>query len=646
MLGNGENCRMDDQEPHIQAEAIKEHSATLVGRIFENRFEVEACLGKGGAGAVYKCKDLLLSRTVALKLMHAELLDSPDKLDRFQREAQALNCLSHPFILSTYAFGVTADWQPYLVLPFLEGKSLQDAIESESPIGIKRCMAILLMICDALSHVHQEGIVHRDLKPGNIMLVSDESGNEIAQIVDFGISKPLSTSKIDAQKLTSTGEIFGSPFYMSPEQWRGLPVDTRSDIYSFGCLMYETLTGEVPLDAEELLSIMVENKKTPVRSLNLASKAEPPRFISEELEAVVLKAMEIDAENRYQSVESLKADLLQTPEAISSDNSDTRSIDLQKAKRREDKRVGKKPMNPGGIKILGVLSCALLLGGLYALPSIESTSDGQIFMLSWKTKAQSLFLNSNAPQLVRSKYALADQLYKTGKQDEAIKLYESIGSDPSSLALLKRDDVAFLNDRLAEARVLRKTNLESNKYSKQAVSQLDKLGAEEEKRGRYDLAVVYYRAALNNRRRTDSRDYYLEGHANFHLAQTYEKSKQSNYQRDAEGYYVEAIRCFKKSTNSDPRYTVLAHYNLSLLLLEQDRLDHLFDLYQDALIISQKAFAADDPVFLLVAAGMDKLGEKYRKANQPEKARLAFEASRNARNKAKARDRATPYENN
>jgi eukaryotic-like serine/threonine-protein kinase len=214
------------------------------GSVFADKYEIGEALGSGGMSTVYRAQHLFLDKVVAIKLLNQQLASDASAVQRFQVEAKAAYELDHPNLLGVYDFGLSTDGQAYIVMDYLEGESLADIIKREGTVDLARALPIFLDICSGLAHAHDKGVLHRDIKPSNVMLVIGARGKLTAKIVDFGLAKVYDDS---ALKLTQTGEIFGSPLYMSPEQCRGLPLDFRSDLYSLGVLMYETLSGRVPI---------------------------------------------------------------------------------------------------------------------------------------------------------------------------------------------------------------------------------------------------------------------------------------------------------------------------------------------------------------------------------------------------------------
>lgn len=270
-------------------------------------FEVLGVLGEGAMGTVYKARHLLLDKIFAVKVLKEEFTSQSRVFLRFQNEARTTSQLSHENIASVHDFGLTESGHPYIVMDFVDGLTLADLIESKGALPQAAAISIFKQIGLALAHAHEKGVVHRDLKPSNIILTRKTSGEWQAKVVDFGIAKvTLPDGDSASPKLTQTGEVFGTPLYMSPEQCQGGAVDNRSDIYSFGCLMYEVLVGVRPFAGENTFALLlahVNQAPQPFREKDKNVR------VSDVLERIVFRAMEKDPEDRYQSVETLLADL-------------------------------------------------------------------------------------------------------------------------------------------------------------------------------------------------------------------------------------------------------------------------------------------------------------------------------------------------
>lgn len=282
----------------INARLAKSMRDPLIGtKLAGGRYEILDALGEGGMSVVYKAKQELVDRIVAIKTLKVKMMAEPMLLKRFEREIKTLSRLNHPNIVTVFDC-IIENGQPYFVMDFLQGCSLQDLINAEKRLSPGRCKNIFGQVCAAVEHAHRNGIVHRDLKPANIMLM-DISGQEFVKVVDFGLAQIGE----EAQRLTQSGEIWGSPLYMSPEQCNGHDMDARSDIYSLGSVLYESLTGRVPIVGKSFLDTI--QKVVSLEPPTFADSA-PDLKIAPEVEAVVMRCLEKNPDKRYQSMAELK----------------------------------------------------------------------------------------------------------------------------------------------------------------------------------------------------------------------------------------------------------------------------------------------------------------------------------------------------
>ena len=241
------------------SEAAKktEELEALVGTTMAGRYRLDALIGIGGMGAVFRAHHLLLKRDVAIKVLHPELTSNEDISRRFDREAQSAARLDHPNIIPVTEFGSTEDGMKYMVMQLLAGKELGTLMGR--PLEPLRAMELEVQILRGLEHAHGNGVIHRDLKPENVFVTEDHEGEEVLKLVDFGIAKIVDESDEDserAQPLTRLGLVFGTPHYMSPEQATGSEIDHRTDIYSAGVLLYQMLAGKLPFDHDDPVSLI------------------------------------------------------------------------------------------------------------------------------------------------------------------------------------------------------------------------------------------------------------------------------------------------------------------------------------------------------------------------------------------------------
>ncbi|HVR19381.1 MAG TPA: protein kinase [Polyangiaceae bacterium] len=230
----------------------------LIGSIVAGRYRVERLLGSGGMGAVYRAEHVHMRKTVALKVLHKELAGVNEIVARFEREAIAAGRVEHPNVAPATDFGKLEDGSFYLVLEYVDGKSLRELLE-QGPLAWERAVAIAKQVVSALVAAHAAGIVHRDLKPDNVMLVELSDGSERVKVLDFGIARvTLSDAKPDATHLTKVGAVMGTVAYMSPEQALGDDVDERTDLYALGVIVHEMISGHIPFDADSAAQILAK----------------------------------------------------------------------------------------------------------------------------------------------------------------------------------------------------------------------------------------------------------------------------------------------------------------------------------------------------------------------------------------------------
>ena len=273
-----------------------------IGELFEDKYEFLERRAAGGMGVVYKAKQRALNRVVAIKLLQSGN-PSATSVRRFQQEAKALAALDHPNLVRVLELGVTSYGQLYTVMEYVDGKGLDEVLKESRP-SLKKTLNIFMQVCDALAYVHEFGIFHRDLKPSNIMLVDPFDECPKVKIVDFGIAKVLDSERTNT--LTQTGEMFGSPLYMSPEQAKGGKIDHRTDLYSLGCVLYEVLTGVPPFSGTSIVEIIFQHVGEKHKSLATVS---PGQKYPNALETIVTKLLEKDQADRYQSAAAVRDDL-------------------------------------------------------------------------------------------------------------------------------------------------------------------------------------------------------------------------------------------------------------------------------------------------------------------------------------------------
>ena len=322
-----------------------------VGRVFDNRYRIEKVIGIGGMAIVFKATDLLMRRTVAVKILKDEFASDDQSVRSFINESKTIAMLSHSNIVNIYDVSVRENIK-FIVMEFVEGITLKNYMEHREVLNLREIISYTTQILRALDHAHKKGIVHRDIKPQNIMLLK----NGVIKVMDFGIAKRPNTETI-----TMTGKAIGTVYYISPEQVSGTEIDCRSDLYSLGAMMYEMATGQLPFTAETPVSVaLMQVNEDPV----------PPRevnpYIPQGLEQIILRAMEKDPDERYQSAEEMLGQLQklrENPKIVFRENKS--KLQKQKKENSQPKKKHKTSRAMFPI-ILGVTLAFLIAAGIGA----------------------------------------------------------------------------------------------------------------------------------------------------------------------------------------------------------------------------------------------------------------------------------------
>jgi serine/threonine-protein kinase len=269
--------------------------AELVGSVIAERYHVVRQLGEGGMGRVYLAEHVKMGRLSAVKVMSRRIVTDADAISRFNREAANASRISHPNVAAVYDFGETPEGLIYLAMEYVDGEPLTEVLARERALPAERAAEIVRQTGEALAAAHDLGIVHRDLKPDNIMLARGRDGGDVVKVVDFGIAK---AAGVDAQKVTRTGLVIGTPEYMSPEQIAGDPLDARSDVYSLGLVAYTLFTGQLPFPSRTAQESVIMRLTDPPKTLaELRGEVSWPPVVQE----VMDRALQRDAAHRYGS---------------------------------------------------------------------------------------------------------------------------------------------------------------------------------------------------------------------------------------------------------------------------------------------------------------------------------------------------------
>lgn len=434
------------------------------GTILLEKFRVVELLGSGGMGSVYRVDHLLLEKQFAFKCLNKfQEVDASWK--RFQNEAKAAQLLDHPNLLKVFDFGLLESGQPFFLMELIEGKTLGDEIKSLGHLPAHRAVSLFIQVAFAIACAHDQKVVHRDLKPSNIMLVAPKGANEreSVKVVDFGIAKLTGIDEFNQQTLTRTGEIFGSPYYMSPEQCMGLPVDHRSDLYSLGCVFYETLTSAPPFMGETALSTMMKHQSEKPLSLKEASMGANYPAV---LESVIEKLLEKEPDKRYQSAQHLARDLISIERSLSQDEGSV-EVRIADGAAARDKARPLKPVEPkklsGVVKMVVLGACIYILGIATAYLYFKSTTppsspsaaaqpksdpyprywsemQGNLKVFDFPAFPVGLLISPNnmsKPAAGRVAIGASDQI--------GLVLDNEVDKDPSLLARFRQDDLSVLD---------------------------------------------------------------------------------------------------------------------------------------------------------------------------------------------------------
>lgn len=383
----------------------------LLGTTLESGIFIQELIGKGGMSSVYRGEQLMIGRTVAVKILHGLLFSEANAVMRFQQEAKAVGALDHPGIIKVHEFHAGEKGRSYLVMEHIEGVTLSSFVAKSELLDWKRLRNVFSQACDALDHAHKRGVVHRDIKPSNIMLVKSEQTPDFVKILDFGIAKLLHPEN-ESLRLTQTGQVFGSPLYMSPEQCTAQKIDHRSDVYSLGCVLYEALTGKPPLSGSNIYETIFKHTSEMPKSLRAFR---PQLEHLAEFEGVVLKAMAKNPADRFQSMGEFKLALeaIGQQEVKSAAQKVREKVELLKRKKSARKNQGPPPYTIPAI--IGVFALALTLSWNVAM------QHGANSQASW----QSLY-ESGQQAFDKGDYKAAADLFTQAK--------EKAGNDPINLA--------------------------------------------------------------------------------------------------------------------------------------------------------------------------------------------------------------------
>jgi eukaryotic-like serine/threonine-protein kinase len=331
----------------------------VVGETIADRYEVEELVGHGGMSSVYKAKDALLERHVALKILHEQYSADDDFVERFKREARSVAQLQHPNIVTVIDRG-EENGRQYIVFEYIDGENLKEHVVRKGRLDVRDALEIALEVARGLAFAHEQGLVHRDVKPQNILL----NGDGRAKVTDFGIARTL-----DVDGMTQTGTVLGTSNYIAPEQASGERVDAHSDVYALGVVLYELLAGDVPFPGESFVAVAMKHMHEPAPNL-LDVRGDVPLRVA----AAVDRALEKDPEQRFPTMDAFAAELEAClAELDRGDDGDATMVipSARRAARRPKKHVSRWPI---GIGLLALLAIAAIVIGLLALGGSKNGS--------------------------------------------------------------------------------------------------------------------------------------------------------------------------------------------------------------------------------------------------------------------------------
>lgn len=544
--------------------------ANRIGTTVGSHYEVLKLIGIGGMSAVYRARHILLDKDVALKVILPKLICDEKTVKRFKQEAKAATSLNHPNICDVSEFGLNENGYPYLVMELVEGKSLEKLIVEEGKLDPVRAVQIAIDVTRALGHAHSHGVIHRDMKPANILLASDSRALEEVKIVDFGIAK-LVREDDSGPNLTKTGEIFGTPNYMSPEQCLGKAVDTKSDIYSLGCILYHMLTGKAPYESESTLQTLMSHLSEKTPEIDDASP-----FIN----SVIQKCMEKESADRYSSMEILREDL----ESYLA--GDEKNISVPKKSKSNHKLWLAASLIP--ITFLVYLLQSFFINGYYIkyLPEtnskpIASTSspiDQKLADVPESRMEEEDRLDW-APTNWRELHKEGDQAHKSGDTENALELYKKAlanalqsGADKKDLAYLYEEigGCATYLDKEDEAALAYYGAVASSQFigdKDRLIKNMKALAKTKFSQKKFGEAIDYYERALKARGNIKGNnpalmdDWYCLGNA------YYEAGQAKNAIRSLDNVF----RIAKSNPGENKKALALSHWTIAKAYKDQGK---------------------------------------------------------------------------
>jgi eukaryotic-like serine/threonine-protein kinase len=276
--------------------------ALEIGLVIDERYEIEGLIAEGGIGMVYECRHLVTGERLAMKVIRPAHCSTPDLKERLRIEARAASSIGNDHVVDVSDFGTLPNGSPYLVMELLEGTTLSELLRAHGRLPPQRVVSLALQIADGVGAAHDAGVVHRDLKPDNIF-IQCRDGEDFVKVLDFGLAKLSGPGSV---KLTGPGHVLGTPYYISPEQARGMPVDARVDVYALGVILYELVSGRVPFVGGNAMMVLAQHANNVPPAL---STIVPQLLVAPALEAIITKCLLKRPEHRFATMRALRAAL-------------------------------------------------------------------------------------------------------------------------------------------------------------------------------------------------------------------------------------------------------------------------------------------------------------------------------------------------
>jgi serine/threonine protein kinase len=601
--------------PNDNSELMMTMIDPLIGTVLPRRYRILSPLGRGAMSVVYKGSYEPLDQIVAIKMLKSHLVSELSSSNRFQQEIKMAGRLNHPNIVGILDFGFTQQHVPYLVMEYLDGRSLGEVLKQEGRLPVSRAIKIFTQCAEALAYAHQSyGIIHRDIKPTNIILVDTSEDTDVVKIVDFGIAKIQSGSGLKAAvsddsslAQTAAGELVGTPLYMSPEQSMGKELDGRSDVYALGCVLYQALTGKPPFVGSTVLETIRMQISAAPESIELAR---PDLFFPERLQQVIMRCLAKDPRMRFQRMEHLASELeacgrkVESPLSSDSYRTISSSACLQAIPTPEDSglRINFSSSVPwlcallAVIAIVGTITWGVLtdIGKKAAVVKVPLPVD-----LDWKNtcnEAQAAFSSGS--------YAQAEEQYK-----EALDIAKRF-RQPDARVATTLNHLAYVydsEDKLDQAKhsseqavaVEKQLSPADGALTADTLFNLCRINCE---LGNVDQAEKFGRQALNLREQT-------LGHANADVAAAMQalaevECKRGNYER-ANELLTNALPIAQNAIGKESPEVASIMHDLGMVREKQGNLKGAEQLLNRALGIRQKQLGVEHP---LVADTLSALG--------------------------------------